>query len=322
MHALLQFLLRSVAFLLFAAMTYALGIAVWGVAVPPTLTRNLVYPKGGYGHMWSRLREVEDHGPVDIVVLGNSIAYRGFDPRQFAHAGFSLFNLGSSSQSFMQTEVLVDRYMDRLNPKLVIIEVAPGSFQLDGVEAALDLLANGGIDRKMASMAWHVGGIKVFNAMIFSFIRQTLQVDRNYSEPNADPGGENKYIPGGFVEHVSGGFSRTDQPPLMPMQPRPDQLAAFERIIDKLREEGRAVVLVEAPQTQWLTSSYLNHRAHSMAMSAQASYINMNGLEGLNDTIDFYDENHLNQHGVVLFDRALLDSLGQHGLLPLRQGEP
>ena len=52
------------------------------------------------------------------------------------------FNLGSSSQTPIQTKMLLDEHLDRLNPKLVVFEVYPVVFQLEGVESALDFIAN------------------------------------------------------------------------------------------------------------------------------------------------------------------------------------
>lgn len=316
MRTLLLFLIRSLAFLLFAAVVYAACIFIWGTTMHPALVRNLTYPKGGYGHMWSRLREVEDHGPVDILVLGSSIAYRDFDPRRFAAAGYSMFNLGSSGQTFLQTEVLVDRYLDRLDPKLILIEVNPGAFQSDGVESALDLLANGGVDMDMLEMAWRVGNIKTFNALVYSGERQALGLDRGFKEAALDADGKNRYVPGGFVERIQGRFTPKGKPQKRGTTPRADQLAAFEAILGKLKEQGRKVVLVQAPISPWQYAGYTDPDAHAARMAALGTYINMNGMAGLVDSTDFYDKNHMNQKGVALFDPALLDSLAHRGLLP------
>lgn len=321
MRSLLFFIFRSIAFLCLAAVVYAVGIFISGTMVHPALVRNLVYPKGGYGHMWSRLKEVEDHGPVDIVVLGSSIAYRDFDPRQFAAAGYSMFNLGSSSQSFLQTEVLVDRYMDRLDPKLTIIEVTPSVFQTDGVESSLDLLANGGVDLDMIEMAWQVGNIKTFNALVYSGERQVLDLDRDFKEAALDIEGKNRYVPGGFVEHTSGHFIPKGTPAKRGTEPSPDQLAALEGILAKLKDDGRKYVLIQAPLSPWQYASYTDPEAHAARMCALGTYINMNGIAGLEDSSGFYDKSHMNQFGVTLFHAALLDSLEHHGLLPPPSGK-
>ena len=77
---------------------------------------------------------------VDVLFLGSSHAYRGFDPRIFRKRGYSSFNLGSSAQTPSQTKVWLKRYLKHLNPKIVIYEVYPGTFSSDGIEASLDLV--------------------------------------------------------------------------------------------------------------------------------------------------------------------------------------
>src|SRR5438477_3987320 len=65
---------------------------------------------GGIGHTLQRLREVESVGSVDILFIGSSHAYRGFDPRLFAETGLTSFNLGSKAQSPLNSYFLLKHY--------------------------------------------------------------------------------------------------------------------------------------------------------------------------------------------------------------------
>ena len=71
---------------------------------------------GGIGFTLERIREAETAGPVDILFVGSSHAYRGFDPRIFAALGFTSFNLGTKAQSPLNTDFLLRRYWPRLQP--------------------------------------------------------------------------------------------------------------------------------------------------------------------------------------------------------------
>lgn len=316
MRDLIVFILRSLAFLIAAAVVYAICIFIWGTTVNRGVARNLAYPKGGNGHMWSRLKEANDHGRVDILVLGSSLAYRGFDPRQFAAGGYTLFNLGSSNQTFIQSEVLVDRYLDRLDPALIIIEVNPWPFHTEGVESAVDLIANGSLDLELLKMTCRVGNIKTLNALVYAIERKILELDNDFVEPIVSFNGENSYVSGGFVEHVSGNFQPKRTSEKLKLMMRSDQLSALERILAKLGTQGRKVVLVQAPLTAPRYSSFLDIEAHHAIMDSLATHIQFSGMEGLVDSLDFYDEGHLNQQGVVKFNAAVLDSLARLGLLP------
>ena len=60
-----------------------------------------------------------------------------------------LINLKSKNKinlAISKSEYLLKKYIDSLNPKLVIIEVFPGTIVIDGIESSLDLLANDYMD--------------------------------------------------------------------------------------------------------------------------------------------------------------------------------
>ena len=141
-----EFLKHTLLFICLLSFLYAGCVFLSGLIFPSSTTRNLKYPLGSYGHLNSRVKDIKNHSDVDVLFLGSSHAYRGFDPRIFKKHGITSFNLGSSSQTPIQTEILLNRYLNSLNPKLVVYEVYPGFLRNDGVESALDLIANDKID--------------------------------------------------------------------------------------------------------------------------------------------------------------------------------
>ena len=70
-------------FIPLAAISYVLILMIWGNGVPADFRFNLNH-KGSPGHMFTRLREVRERKNVDVLILGSSHAFRGFDPRIFA----------------------------------------------------------------------------------------------------------------------------------------------------------------------------------------------------------------------------------------------
>ena len=65
--------------------------------------------------------EIDTIKNVDIIFLGSSHAYRAFDPDIFQNHGFSSFNLGSSSQSPLNSYFLMKKYIQKCNT--VIMEL-------------------------------------------------------------------------------------------------------------------------------------------------------------------------------------------------------
>ena len=128
---------RILIFSVFLIIGYTLLLFLFGSVLKPKHLPNLVYK---VGHNYLRLQEVRQTSNVDLLFLGSSHAYRGFDTRIFRASNYKAFNLGSSSQTPVQTRVLLERYLENLNPKLVVYEVNPIMFYSDGVESTINLV--------------------------------------------------------------------------------------------------------------------------------------------------------------------------------------
>jgi hypothetical protein len=151
--------------------------------------------------MFTRLKEIKQinkNQNIDILFLGSSHAYRGFDTRIFKKYGYNTFNLGSSSQTPIQTLVLLKRYLDRINPETVIFEVNPTTFSSDGVESSLDIIANDRNDIYSYEMAFKIHHIKTFNTLLYAEYRDIFHLDDSFTEPIKKR--KDTYIKGGFVE--------------------------------------------------------------------------------------------------------------------------
>ena len=300
--------LRSFAlFAPFTVLLYLLLVCIWGELGSRLLNRNLNYRIGSAGYMYTRLKEAKVTKNIDVLFLGSSHAYRGFDTRIFAQSGISSFNLGSSAQTPMQTEVLLKRYLKSLNPKMIIYEVYPTTFSIDGVESALDLIANDKNDLESVMMAIDLNNIKVYNTLIYGFYRDFSGRNNSFHEKLNQ--GKDRYIHGGFVEKelifnhpeldtTTRTWDLNDQ-----------QFYSFKKIIKLINELGIKLVLVQAPITKTLYGSYRNNDEFDARMEKYGEYYNFNEILGLDDSLHFYDHNHLNTNGVKLFNRALITSV-------------
>ena len=94
-----RFLINSVLFSLFATIFYILVLPVWSYIMPPFMAKNVRSCVGCYGHLYSRVKDAEKIKNPDILFIGSSHSYRGFDTRVFQKHGIKAFNLGSSSQT-------------------------------------------------------------------------------------------------------------------------------------------------------------------------------------------------------------------------------
>lgn len=288
-----------------AALLYLVLLCFWGELMPDFLKKNLSYRTPSPGFVKTRLEEVKTVKDVDVLILGSSHAYRGFDTRFFEAAGYKAFNLGTSAQTPAQTKMLLNRYLDRLNPKLVVYEVYPLTFSIDGVEASLDVIANDRNDWHSIEMAVASGHIKTLNTLVYGLYRDLAGRNQNVKEPKQVKG--DTYIPGGYVERAS---TAPAHKPYKAQKWNLDagQFESFEEILAMLKERNIEVVLVNAPTSPSLYQSYTNNAEFDSIMTGYGKYYNFNEMLKLDDTQHFYDDNHLNKAGVQVFNEKLLET--------------
>lgn len=293
-----------------AILIYIILVCLWGALLPQKYTRNLNYKVGSYGHMYSRIQEISDFKNIDILFLGSSHSYRGFDPRIFNKSGFKTFNLGSSSQTPIQSYVLLERYINLLSPKYVVLEVSPMSFNNDGVESSLDLIANSENDVLSLKMAFAINHVKTYNTLIFGYFRDFLNLNRDFTEHIKK--GNDTYISGGYVEKEVLYYKQTKDVLLKRnCQWNEKQLDAFFEIVELVKRKKATLILVQAPVTsKFYEFSPCNEKFDSI-MNDTGVYYDFNKLLNLNDTVFFYDRHHLNQRGVEVFNNEFIRIFNQ-----------
>jgi len=269
----------------------------------------------GGGYMQTRMLDVQQTHDVDILFLGSSHAYRGFDPRIFRQAGFKTFNLGSSQQSHLQTRVLLQRYLKPLSPKVILYEVFPYVFSVDGVESALDLISSDRNDLESIRMALQINNIKVYNALIYGLFHQAIHPFPQTRESARR--GHDVYVPGGYVEREMATFEETEaQQNTKVWAQRNDQMKAFAENISLIRESGIPLLLIQAPWPKCQVARYPERDAFDRQMETYGLYMNFIPLVELDDHLHFYDAHHLNQTGVELFNQEILRRLFPENKIP------
>ncbi len=283
-------------------------ICLWGTFVREKYRGNLTYTHSGAGFLNTKLKQADTLSGVDVLIVGSSHAYRGFDTRIFKASGVSAFNLGSSSQTPVQSEFLLKQYLHKIKPRLVILEVGFMTITSDGVESAIDMVSNvETFDKNLFEMMFTVNNVGVYNTFAFSFFQKRIRsVERNYVENMVKPDGT--FVEGGFVEtkqsvYDDDSFFENHKVPMRDMQKE-----ALIRIIDMVARSETKLVLVQAPVLYENYISVTNRSAFdSLFHSLQTPYFNFNDSSFTKQY--FSDNHHLNQAGVVKFNSSLLVTL-------------
>ena len=291
-----QFLQRMLLFSIFCGVFYVLAIWIWGSYVPKKYKPNLPYSVStGY----TQLKEADTTKNIDILFLGSSHSYRGFDTRIFKEAGYRTFNLGTSSQTPLQTKLLLDTYLDDFNPKLVVYEVFYTTFSIDGVEASLKIIPNKP-DLSTTGLVVSHKHAKVLNAHLYSLKEHCFPSKVRVSKSKMDT-----YVTGGYVErqllHYSPGKYKPSSIAI-----NDKQWAHFKANLKILKERDIPYVLVLAPVTRVRYNALVNIEYFDALMQEQGNYYNFNEVMKLDDSLYFYDSHHLNQNGVQLFNDTFI----------------
>jgi hypothetical protein len=297
------FIQKILLFTFILSITYLILVIFWGEFVPNYLRTNLIYKYNSYGHLNSRLHDVEGYANVDILFIGSSRSYRHYDTRIFADAGYYSFNLGSSSQTLLQTEILLKRYLDKLNPKFIIIDVYPGMITSDGIESSIDLLSNSKFNIQTLDLFWKQKNIKVLNTAIFSVYKQIFYKRPKDNEKKIR--GTDSYIPGGYVEKKYQGISEYPIERLK-VEPRDNQLKALKEIVKILKIKNIDYVFVQSPNNAKMI--YYDYDKFDQIFKTE-NYLNYSAIKIIDDELHFFDQMHMNQLGTKIYDEYMLKNV-------------
>jgi len=273
------------------------------------VARDVTLP-GGYGYTLTRYREIEQHHDIDLLFLGSSRCYYSFSPQVFQRLGLSSFNMGSPSQTPLNSYYLLKRFYDRLNPKLVIFEINHHILQKDGVESFLDLMINQPLSWEMIAMGLATRDPHALNSLC---ARTIASLHEDFDTVRMQPRPMDEYVTGGAV--VARNFNEelfNDSPMTVDIFPR--QTGYIGKIVDYVQAHGGRILLVVAPVPGEWKGVILNYGAvteplKAMAMDRGVRLFDFNEAMALDARTFFKDFHHLNANGAKIFSYDVVDSL-------------
>jgi hypothetical protein len=273
------------------------------------VTHNYTLP-GGFGYTLTRYREIEEYEDVDILFLGSSRCYYSFAPHVFERLGLKTFNMGTPSQTPLNTKYLLNRYVDRLNPKLTVFEVNLHIMAKDGVESFYDLMINTPMALETAQMALATGNPHAVNAVVS---RTLMSISTPHEEFAMQDRPMDAYLPGGAVVAKNFNQEQFREIPAEVHIPQA-QLEYLGDIIRLVRERDSELILVVAPvPKEWcpIITNYteVTSEIKDIAADHGVRFYDFNEAVTLNSRTDFKDSHHLNGNGSKIFSYDILDSL-------------
>lgn len=266
--------------------------------------------KGGL--TYKKFKEFNPNEKYDIIVLGSSHAYRGYDPEIFASYGYKIYNLGSSAQSLLSSYVIARNYIKKENCNTVIIDLYDRIFRYSSVESLSDVTQNISSDKAAAELCIRskdLRAINMFTLRMFSKLDYPLNND---------------------TLNLINGFQASNNQLTLPGNPKdPDYnsnketLHSFAKLIHYLNKEGIHVILAEHPLPEVYTISESKHSRFVTDINKIIKPYNIKWYDLMRDStmtgIQYYaDENHLNYRGVKKYNHKLIELLIKDQQLPLK----
>lgn len=309
------FFVKFIGFTILALLAWLVGITLFGRLAPGYLQKNVrvTYYRN---YNLNTFREADTVASPDILIAGSSTAFRSFDPRVFSKSGLSIFIIGSSAQSPLQTEYLVNKYIDRLKPKLFIYVANMQSFNSDGKEGWLFLVNNLlSYNKTFIRSALADRSFMVYNTFAYNV------VDHIIRKPKPVTSKIERYVGSGYVEYTVLAHDTIFHNNLFPKNAYvmdEKQRQAFERTADAIKKRNIPMVVIQAPMFPPLFKTVTNpHDFDNFFLQKGLTYINYNYANFTKD--EFWDIYHLNQPGVEKFDKMVIDTLTSLKYLPVQK---
>lgn len=296
-----QFIFKFIKFLLGFTLIYVIVLNVLQEILPGPYKPNILY-EAGDNLVTRKIEESDTIDSVDILIVGSSHAYDSFNPKYFENNGFSAYNWGTSQQSHVQTSMILEKYLGKLKPKLVVYEVFPEIFNATGRESMADFLNAGKpFEVGFFDLFQYDNSISLFNTYLIKESRKIFGIESNL-ELNIL---ENEYYKGYVEKKDISTASKTL--PMIKWVPRQSQILAFESNLKFLNSQNIPFILVIAPYP----FRYKNQEEIDSFFSSKGKFLNYNKILNFDPRKDFSDHHHMNYNGVKKLNQHFVNYLNR-----------
>lgn len=270
-------------------------------------THGLQWKGGPAYHVFKNFDKNEKR---DIIIIGTSHAYRGYDPEVFLNHGIKARALATSSQSLKSSYVVAKSLVNKNNCDLVIIDLYERIFANSSLESTADLIQHLPDNKSAARMVWEAKDIRALNMF-------ATRLASYNSKPLFDSEVEMKDGFGTSSDTIS--FPPKKRYYDYSYKSNPEQFKYLIKLVNYLKSEGIKVVLTECPLPYFVDSN--NHQKflndlEPVLKELDVPFYNYAYQSDLNDIVYFYDDNHLNRAGVKRYNEQLIADFKADGLIP------
>ncbi len=305
-----KFLSRCFLFLLTTLSVYLNAFAVLffikigGIPLVYRATQGNFLKGGG---TYIKTHNFNIHEKYDVIIIGSSHAYRGYDPRIFKEYGYNAYNLGTSDQKPMCSYFLIKNYINSNNCKLVIFDLYDRIFSQSNIESMSDMIQNIPSDKAALQLSLASKDVRAINMF-------TLRMFNKLSDPiNPDTLG---YIKG---------FLPTEKllelPPkrrLYTYETNDEAIKYLDKTLSYLKKEGVKVVMTEHSLPSVAPApghDDFRKDVYQVLNKYNVLWFDYTTDSSMTDVQYFADESHLNVKGVYKYNHRLINDLIKANIL-------
>ena len=303
-------------FLIFTGAAFLIYITIFGVLF---FVRSYNIPmifrtsqgnifRGGYTYV--TFRQFDRNAKYDIILLGSSHAYRGYDPTIFREHGYNMFNLGTNSQTNLVSYFIAKNYIKKENCKTVIIDVYDRVFLTTTLESISDIVQNINSNKAAVEICFALKDIRTVNML-------SLRLFNNFNGVFDD---DTAGVVNGFIPYITQ-LKITDRLKEPEFETLDQAIDYFDKLVDCLQKEGIKVIVAEHPVPFIYAISKEQHALLVEKIKPILNRYNVPFYDHLYDStmtdLQYYaNANHLSISGIKKYNDILLEELKRDGHLP------
>ncbi len=270
---------------------------------------NLRTYTGDLSHSLIRFKQADTLYKTDILIVGSSKAYMGYNPEIFSKSGFRVFNMGSSNQTPFNTYFILKHYLPRLNPDLVIMDIFYETFDNRYLaEGTTDIITNCKVTGWTAEMAIKTMNMNVWNSFLMHCLKNVFFGMENDSQREFE---NISYYKNGFVGN------NTTRPadtaifrPALSYAIDDEQMNYLEKTIRLCKERHVKIILVTSPQSRYYAENektrHIFHKGIKRIITKYSvDYYDFTNMK-IDERIDFADSHHLTPAGVEKYNNQVI----------------
>ncbi len=251
---------------------------------------------------------ISNYKKFDIVFLGSSHCYRSFDPAFFEKNKITAYNLGSSSQTPLNSYFLLKKYIDYSNT--FILEVYPITIALSGYEAYVNQYVGSNDYWFLTQSSFALNDAQAIQALLFKpFINHYLK--DSYLNDSC-------FYKGYAYTSDSIKNKNVNYDTITLNEEKIEiQFKYLEKIAQLCAEKNKKLLLVYAPipkEIVFKNEEFYTIKMKSFCTEHHLTFLNYGKNHWLNSKTNFFDGDHLNAGGVSIFNEMLLIDLKKQKL--------